>query len=158
MIVICDSSPIVALAVLDQLSLLDQLFNDVIIPQHVFDELTINDKPEVGKIADWAKDKVVAATDTHLMETFNMILDAGESEAMSLYWEKGADFLLIDEKKGRKIALHHGIKIVGTLGILLLSKQKGLITNIKPLLNILKQSNIRISGELYEQALLLAGE
>ncbi|GAP71985.1 hypothetical protein [Candidatus Symbiothrix dinenymphae] len=73
MIVICDSSPVVALAVLDQLDLLDRLFNGVIIPQHVFDELTINDKPAVSKISEWAKGKVVAAADKRLMQIFNQV-------------------------------------------------------------------------------------
>ncbi|MDR0866747.1 MAG: DUF3368 domain-containing protein [Candidatus Symbiothrix sp.] len=158
MIIICDSSPIVALAILDQLDLLDQLFKEVVIPQHVFDELAVKGKLEAARITVWAQDKIKEAQDKHLMQSFNMILDAGESEAISLYWEKEADFLLIDEKRGRKIALYNGIKVIGTLGILLLSKQKRLLASIKPLLDLLQQSNIRISDKLYKQALLLAGE
>ena len=62
--------------------------------------------------------------DRHLVQAFSATLDEGESEAMALYCEKQADFLLIDEKKGRKIAAYNGLKVIGTLGILLLSKQR----------------------------------
>jgi predicted nucleic acid-binding protein len=158
MIVICDSSPIVALAILNQLDLLDRLFEKVVVPFRVFKELIVSNKLESKNIAAWAKDKVVETKDKRLMLAFNMILDAGESEAISLYWEKKADFLLIDEKKGRKIAIYNGIKVIGTLGVLLLSKQKGFLTAIKPSLDLLQQSNIRISDELYKKALTLAKE
>jgi len=77
---------------------------------------------------------------------------------MSLYFEKNADFLLIDEKKGRLIATYNNINVVGSLGILLLSKQKGFIPFVKPLLHRLQQSYIRISEELYFKTLDLAGE
>ena len=75
-----------------------------------------------------------------------------------LYFEKKADFLLIDEKKGRKIAAYNKINIIGSLGILLLSKQKDLIPLVKPFLNCLQQSHIRISDELYLKTLELAEE
>jgi predicted nucleic acid-binding protein len=158
MIVVCDSSPLVALSVLDSLYLLDNLFKDVIVPVSVFDELTVAQKPEAQSIAAWAQGKVVAATDERLMQSFSLMLDAGESEAMALYFEKNADFLLIDEKKGRRIAAYNKINVVGTLGILLLAKQKNLIKAVKPLLNRLQLSYIRISEELYLKALALAKE
>jgi predicted nucleic acid-binding protein len=158
MIVICDSSPIIALAICNQLDLLDQLFNEVIIPKHVYKELTLPGKLETKKIMAWAESKMIEVKNKNLMNVFNTILDAGESEAMALYWEKEADILLIDEKKGRKIASYNGMKIIGTLGILLLSKQKGLLTAVKPLLDLLQQTNIRISDNLYQKTLELASE
>jgi predicted nucleic acid-binding protein len=137
---------------------LDALFNEVFVPASVYSELSMADKPEAGRIADWARKKVVAATDRQLMSSFSLALDRGEAEAMTLYFEKKADYLLIDEKKGRKIAAYNRINVVGTLGILLLSKQKGLIPTVKPLLNRLQQSYIRISSELYQKTLELARE
>jgi predicted nucleic acid-binding protein len=158
MIVVCDSSPVIALATLDALDLLDKLFEEVVIPHHVFDEMTIPGKPESVRIRLWAEGKVVESKDRLLMQAFNLTVDAGEAEAMSLYRERNADFLLIDEKKGRRIALHNHIQVIGSLGILLLSKQRGLLAAIKPLLDVLQQSHIRISHELYRKALTLAGE
>ena len=158
MIVVCDTSPIIALAVLDQLHLLDMLFEKVLIPKQVYKELTVSNKQEARKIAVWEQGKVEEAKDKQLMQIFNMMLDPGESEAIALYWEKEGDYFLIYEKKGRKIALHNDIKIIGTLGILLLSKQKGFLLSLKSLLDKLQQSNIRVSYELYKKIVVLAGE
>ena len=158
MIVICDSSPLIALSLLDKLNLLDRLFNDVLIPLSVFNEVTMDNKSEAARIAKWARNKVVVATNIRLVESFSLLLDKGEAEALSLYIEKEADFLLIDEKKGRKVACYNKINIVGTLGIILMSKKRGLISEVKPLLESLQQSYIRISDELYRKTLELAQE
>jgi predicted nucleic acid-binding protein len=158
MIVVCDASPVIALARCDALSLVDALFDSVLVPQTVYRELTVRDKPEADKIAAWAHGKVVVAANQRLRSALNLLLDAGESEAMTVYWEKGADFLLMDEKKGRKVAALNEMHVVGTLGILVTAKQKGLIPAITPAVDRLRHSDIRISEELYRKTLALAGE
>jgi predicted nucleic acid-binding protein len=158
MIVVCDCSPVIALGICNRLDLLERLFETVLIPKRVFMELTVPGKPVAGKIVAWAQAKVVEAKAEHLIQAYNRTLDAGEAEALSLYWEKEADFLLIDEKKGRKVAIANGVKVIGTLGILLLSKQQGFLNAIKPMMDLLQQSGIRISEELYRTTLQLAGE
>jgi predicted nucleic acid-binding protein len=156
MLIICDSSPLVALSLCNELRLLDALFNEVIIPEKVYNEINKPGKPEAGKIAVWSQGKVRRAENQQ--QAMNLSLDAGESEAIALYWEKSADFLLIDEQKGRKIAIQRGIKIIGTVGILLRAKQEGFITIIRPFVDLLRNSPIRISDELYKKALELAKE
>jgi predicted nucleic acid-binding protein len=158
MIIVCDSSPVIALALCDQLELLDKLFNDVLIPQEVYNESTKEGKEPTPIIEKWAVGKVVEVIDCQKVNVFNETLDKGESEAIVLYMEKSADYLLIDEKKGRKIAVTNGIKIIGSLGILIMAKRKGLIQSIKPSLDILRPSSTRISDFLYEQALKMTGE
>ena len=158
MVIVSDASPVIALAVCGQLDLLDKLFDRVCIPQAVFDELTIPDKPQAGKIVEWAKDKILPARSTAVIAALSLTLDIGESEAISLYWETAADFLLIDEKRGRIIARRNGIKTIGTVGILLSAKQSGLIPFVKPPLDILIHNNFRISDILYHQILERAGE
>jgi predicted nucleic acid-binding protein len=158
MIIICDSSPLIALAIVDRLDLLECIFEKVFVPVSVFNELTKANKPEAQQIAGWAQGKIVAASNEQLIRSFSLLLDMGEAEAMTLYFEKEADFLLIDEKKGRKIAHYNKINVVGTLGILLLAKQKGLIPSVRPLIESLQQSYIRISDELYNKTLELAEE
>ena len=58
-------------------------------------------------------------------------MDYGESESVILYKEMNADFLLIDDKKARRIAENFNINCVGTLGILSVAKEKGLINDLR---------------------------
>ncbi|GHU60648.1 nucleic acid-binding protein [Spirochaetia bacterium] len=124
----------------------------------MYDELNVPGKPEYDAITEWAKGKIVHANNVPLINALRVNLDPGESEAIALYWEKQADYLLIDEKRGRSIARSGGIKIVGTAGILLLAKERGLIPGIKPSLDILIRNDFRISDLLYRQLLQKAGE
>jgi predicted nucleic acid-binding protein len=158
MIIVCDSSPLVALSLCKGLRFLDLLFKDVIVPQNVYNEINEPGKPETENITAWAKGKVQQAVNQQLLQALSFSLDAGESEAIALYWEKSGDFLLIDEQKGRKIAARNGIKIIGALGILLLAKRQGLITTIKTPIELLRHSSIRISDRLYQKALEMADE
>jgi predicted nucleic acid-binding protein len=130
----------------------------VIIPEMVYKEVSREGKPEAGKIVAWAQGKVQKTGKQPLFQAVNLSLDAGESEAIALYWERCADFLLIDEQRGRRLAAQSGIKIIGTLGILLLAKEKGLVNAVKPFLDQLWESPIRISDLLYQDILKLANE
>jgi predicted nucleic acid-binding protein len=157
-IVVCDTSPIVALMVCDKLDLLGRLFSEVYIPPSVYDELTVSGKPGVKEIVEWAAGKVKGVQNTKMVQTLSQSLDLGEAEALVLYWEKSADYLLVDEKRGRTIAVMNGANAIGTLGILLLAKNKGLLPLVRPSLELLKNSSIRISPNLYERVLKAAGE
>jgi predicted nucleic acid-binding protein len=158
MLIVSDTSPIIALAVCSKLDLLDKLFDQVCIPQAVFNELAIPDKPKSCEIIEWAKNKVTPAKNSRVISALSLNLDPGESEALFLYWETNADFLLIDEKRGRTIAIRNGIKTIGTIGILLFAKQRGFITLVKPFLDILMNNSFRISDILYHQILERTGE
>jgi len=84
--------------------------------------------------------------------------DAGETEAMLLYKQLAADKLLIDDKRGRKVAKINQISTIGSLGVLLAAKEKGLIVEIVPLLQQIRQSDIYLSPDLVNTVLELAGE
>ncbi|WP_228014936.1 DUF3368 domain-containing protein [Synechocystis salina] len=86
-------------------------------------------------------------------------LDAGEAYAIALAFELHADDLLIDERLGRKEAMRLGLSIVGILGILLVAKQRGLISQIQPVKNaLIDQAGFRVSSRLYQRVLSLAQE
>jgi predicted nucleic acid-binding protein len=145
MLIVCDSSPLFALADCKQLGLLERLYDTVILPDAVYAEISVMGKPNAVELAEWAKGKVVSVVNNELYQAFNLVLDKGEAEAITLYKEKAADLLLIDERKGRRIAEMYNVKIVGTLGILVKAKQEGFIPVIKPSIEILQRSTIRIS-------------
>ncbi len=81
-------------------------------------------------------------------------VDEGEASAMALYLEQTKDALLvIDERKGRIIAQDLGIKIIGTIGIIIKAKEKGIITNLSEIIERLEQTDFRLSPKLKQQLL-----
>jgi predicted nucleic acid-binding protein len=85
-------------------------------------------------------------------------LDDGEAETLILAKEQAADLVIIDEKLGRQYAKHFGLKLTGTVGVLLAAKDKGLIPAVGPLLKQLQENQRWISENLIAAALKIAGE
>ncbi|MFB1489233.1 MULTISPECIES: DUF3368 domain-containing protein [unclassified Thiocapsa] len=77
---------------------------------------------------------------------------------MILYRQLAADRLLIDDRRGRRIARINGIEIIGSLGVLLAAKQHGLIETVKPYILLMSASELYLSGDLVTTVLDLAGE
>lgn len=161
MIVVSDSSPLIALSAVGRLELLKDLFGTVLIPEAVYAEVArtgagLPGEREVGE-ADWITVRPVG--NAGLVRVLGLDLDPGESEAIVLAMESGADLLLVDERKARRVASQLGLNVVGTIGLLVLAKQKGLLTAIRPVLDGLgTQAGFRIGTKVYDQALRLAGE
>lgn len=84
--------------------------------------------------------------------------DAGETAAMLLYKALDADYLLIDDKRGRKVAAINQIKTISSMGVLLQAKRAGLVASIAPLIASIDASPVFISRSLLETVLELAGE
>jgi predicted nucleic acid-binding protein len=148
MIVIADTSPINYLVQIGEVELLEKFYEQVIIPKAVFEELNSDFAPiELKK---WISNK------PHWLEVKNIksvlgenlaTLDKGEAEAIQTAKELNADLLIIDEKLGRKTAKEFGLKIIGTIGILALAKEKNLI-NIDEVIRKLEDINFYVSDKL----------
>ena len=87
-----------------------------------------------------------------------ILADAGETEGMLLYKQIDADKLLIDDQRGRNVAKINHIETIGSLGVLLVAKQRGLINEIAPLLSLLENSDIYLSKQIIVTVLELANE
>ena len=87
-----------------------------------------------------------------------MELDDGEAETLALANEHDARLVLLDEKVGRQTAEDAGLRVKGTIGILLEAKAEGLIDVIKPLLIGLQNNGMHLSESLINNALQSAGE
>lgn len=134
MIVISDTSTIVHLNNIGKVDLLEKIFSEILIPEAVYDELAI--VPSQKQVVDknqWIK--VVAVSDIDLYLSLRRRWDHGASEAIALSIELQPDFLVIDEKKGRKIASEYGIEVIGLLGILKAAKDNKEIENLEPLID-----------------------
>lgn len=157
MILVADSSALIALSICDGLHLLDALFGDVLAPETVFREVTESDKPEAQKLRAYLQDKT-RKVDMRAYIYLDAFADAGETEAMLLYKQVSADKLLIDDRRGRKVAKINNISTVGSLGVLLSAKRAGLLPAIAPYIGRLTGSQIYISPSLVQTVLGLAGE
>ncbi len=157
MLIIADSSALVALAICDGLRLLDQLFEEIKVPQTVFNEVVVEGKPAAVILRQYLTGKTVNVDLINVVITSGG-LGQGEIEAMALYKTLQADYLLIDDKRARKVARLNHISITGSQGILLLAKHKGLISEVKPFLDRLSVSEIRINERLIQKTLQLANE
>jgi predicted nucleic acid-binding protein len=85
-------------------------------------------------------------------------MDEGEAEAIALAMELGDVLLILDDKKARRVAQQIGLKVIGTVGMLLRAQRDGVIAEIKPLLTALVQADFRISDPIIQEALRLSGE
>ena len=155
MILIADSSALVALAIVDKLEVLEKLFGEVYIPRAVYDEISEDGKTGRDKLIQFSKDKII---DISLDININVALGIGESEAIILYKEKNAEYFLCDDKKAKKFAKGFGINVIGSLGILLKSKESNLIQEISPLIDMLRKSTIFIDEKVYQIVLEVANE
>ena len=85
-------------------------------------------------------------------------LGLGELEAITLYKELDADMLLIDDNRAKKFAALNGIRVIGSLGVLIKAKEHGYIEKVKPLLNQIIASEIYISEKLISKVLKICNE
>ncbi len=162
--VICNTSPIIGLISIDRLSLLWELFDEIIIPQAVYDELcadsirhqseieTIQRCVEIGQFSVYR-----VQNETAVKQLYGK-LHFGELEVIVGAKELNIPLAVIDERAARKMASTFLIDTIGILGILTLAKQRGLIPHIKPEIDKLRMSGYRIGEAIYRQILNQNGE
>ena len=156
--VVSNTTPIISLLKIGKLEILKDLYDEIYIPQEVFNEI------EAGKhkkyylnllTFEWIK--IEQIQDRKSIAYF-LDLDKGEAEAIVLATESEADLILLDESPGRFHAKHAGLRVTGTIGILVKAKKQGLISELKPLILELKDKGVWLSESLIERILELANE
>jgi predicted nucleic acid-binding protein len=149
MIVVSDSTTLIVLSDLDKLEYLQNLFSTIYIPRAVYEEISF-------KHEFYLKDFVKICEPRHceLIDELKMLLDDGESDAIALAVEKRLP-LIIDEKKGRKIATNLKVPILGLVGIIYLNikKQYLSIEDATIFFEKAKENNYRISQKLVDEML-----
>ncbi|KIM03151.1 MAG: hypothetical protein KU29_12700 [Sulfurovum sp. FS06-10] len=144
--IVSDSTTLIILFDLKRIELLSNIFPKIIIPSAVYNEISVRKAIELPAFIRVQKPK-----ECEILETLQLILDLGESEAIALALELKSK-LIIDEKKGRKIAMGQGLKIIGLLGIIYLNIQKKFLTKeeAKEFLDSALNHGYRISPKLIE--------
>ncbi len=149
--VIADSGVIFSLALLDKLEILQELFDEVKIPMAIWNEITLNETVVYyDKIIAFFSNKTTSVTWANELQ---FVMDYGESEAITLYKELNANFLLIDDRKARLIAESMQVNCIGTVGLLAVAKRKGFITELKPLFETLIANKRHYSLQLLNSVL-----
>ena len=97
-------------------------------------------------------------TDRGMLRSLLPALHLGEASAIALALETDNATLVIDEKDGRNVARQLGIRITGTLGILLKARNQNRIPELRPLVEKLRNKGFRISEQLVQEILLQVGE
>lgn len=154
--VIANTTPLIALANIDQLELLHKLYGTIIVPQAVMDEIIREPAKHRVRNSTWIR--VEAIHDPSQKDIFRARLHAGEVEVMILAREQTADLVIMDDDAAKKTAKFLGLNVTGTLGILLKAKREGYLEKVKPVMENLIQDGLYISDVVKEYALKEAGE
>lgn len=145
--VISDSACLIGLSNSGQLEMLQKVYPRVLIPPAVV--------AEFGEIPPWIT--VQKPQNELAVKLAKLEMDPGEAEAAVLGLEMNL-MVVLDDKLARKIACRMGVKVIGTVGVLLKAKDMGHISALKPALVALRKAGFYISDRLLDDAVHLAGE
>ena len=155
--VIVNSTPVIGLANIGKLDVLRQMYGTITIPQAVFDEIkSPSVQRQVNANRDWIR--VEQIHDASQKQMYRAKLHAGEVEVMILAQEKKADLVILDDNAAKKTAKFLGLRVIGTLGILVLAKKRGYIKEVSPVLDALKRDGFFVSDDLCDLVLRQADE
>jgi len=159
-IVIADASPLIALARVNGLSWLQQLFTEVVVTDVVLAEVLTGRFPDTetpiqqALAAGWLQAAAVSTSEPPLPD-----LDEGEAASIRLALSSGDPvLLLIDERAGRAVAQHLGITVAGTAAVIGLAHQRGLIASARAVFSALHASDFRIAPAVIQAVLDRCGD
>lgn len=153
--VVTNTTPLITLAGVGLLDLLPHLYGAVWAPRAVLDEYQAKippTEPDLGHLS-W-----LTIVDGVVIDPTLPLLDVGEAAALSLAQAVGARLILLDERKARRIAMGRGLRVAGTLAVLLRAKEQGLIMAMQPYIRQMQAQGRRFHPNLIARILADAGE
>lgn len=158
--VIVNSTPLIALCNADLLIILKKLYEEITIPQAVFDEVTAKSDSACHQLKnnlDWIN--VEQINDAEDRKMYKAKLHAGEVDVMILaQTEPKADLVIIDDNAAKKTAKYLGLTVTGTLGVLLKAKRENIVDSVKEPLEKIQKNGFFISTEIWALVLEQAEE
>ena len=154
MLIVSDTSPLIILKKSEAIFILDNLFDKVLIPKSVQKELFKKEKEFFSSLKILS---VADPNDLNLVKALKLIVDEGEAEAIALALELNLP-ILIDDRKGRRIAEKLGLKFIGSLGLLKIAKERGIIAEVKPFIQKFLNKGYYLDERLIKRFLESLGE
>jgi predicted nucleic acid-binding protein len=150
---VVDTSALITLARLHLLKLLPLLFGDVYVPQAVLDEWSegsSNTPEEVAAAAGLPKGWLQIRPVDVLEDAAGANLGRGEEEVIVLARQLGAEYVVLDDLVARRVALSRGLRVIGTVGVLMAARRTGAIPSVVRLLENLREAGFRLSDEVLD--------
>ncbi len=153
--IVINTGPILALiAGLEDLSILNRLYEEVLVPSEVCDEILAGGRSGFGiqqfTAATWLNKKKTRQIIPHFLSN---TLDLGEAAVIQLALSEKLDVVCIDETVGRRIARLNGLMLTGSIGILIRAQKTGLITDLDSILQRMRKNGIWVSDRVVNFAL-----
>jgi predicted nucleic acid-binding protein len=157
--VVINTGPLIALsAATGTLDLLREFYSQVVVPLEVCREITVNGSlPGAQQFTD-ASWLYKCSQPTIVSTLLSKVLDSGEASVIQTALDKEIETVIIDEAAGRRVANLHGLKLTGSLGILLRAKHEGYISSLTTVLKTLEHKGIWLGEDIKHHVLLLAKE
>lgn len=157
--IIADSGPLISLAIIGRLDILQLLYQRVVAPPAVWHEVTVKGKGMPGADAvaalSWLE---ICKPEPQVLQSLSILVDPGEAEVIALAQTVADSIVLLDDSQARRVAERFDIPRIGTLGVLRRAKKQGLLTEIRPYIEQLRAHNIYMSDRLVEAILQDVGE
>ncbi|MBX2930293.1 MAG: DUF3368 domain-containing protein [Saprospiraceae bacterium] len=148
-VIISDTSCLIVLEKIDRLSLLKELYSQVVVTPIVAKEFD-------NELPNWFK--VISPSNSSLQKMLEETIDPGESESIALAMETPDCLLILDDLRARKVATSLGLAFTGTLGVIAAAKRQGIIAAARPVFDQLRATDFRLSDSFLEVVLHELGE
>ncbi|GAK57320.1 hypothetical protein U27_04285 [Candidatus Vecturithrix granuli] len=148
--VICNTTPFIALAAVNEIRLLQQIYTSVIVPEAVVEELKVGGAIQTPNLTELEWIRIVPNVTT-VEDRLLFQLDYGERHVILNALQLKADLVLIDDRVARNIAEYLGIQVKGTLGVLIEAKRQGFIGSFRQIAFAMQAQGIRFSSRLIEE-------
>jgi predicted nucleic acid-binding protein len=154
-----NASPLIYLTQVGLLEVLNEPGVPVVVPDRVVAEIGAHGATDPAVIAVAASPWIQVVPDPVIpQQVVNWSLDAGESAVLALALEQPGSQAILDDLAARHCAASLGIPTQGTLGLMVVAKQLGLIPEVRPLIDAVRQAGFYVSDRLVERVLRTAGE
>lgn len=154
MTVVCDTSPLIVLAKTGRLELLSVLYEAVWVPHSVLAEVKVQDRPDTEAIQRWSHEDARVSVHQPADSSLRGVpeeLGAGERAAIALALERDADWVILDDREGRRMARAKGVRVTGTIGVLVEARAGGHIDSLRAELDRVVEAGLWISEAFYDR-------